>query len=127
AGYVGKSIAGHQCGIYAGCNGGDYQQLFGNNQPPAQALRGNTSAVLPARIAYHLNLQGPAIAIDTASSSSLVALHLACQGLRSRETDLALAGGVFIHTTPGFYLTAQRAGMLSPTGRCSTFDQQADG
>ncbi|MCP4710827.1 MAG: polyketide synthase, partial [Planctomycetes bacterium] len=38
-----------------------------------------------------------------------------------------LAGGVFIQTAPGFYLAANRAGMLSPTGRCYAFDQRADG
>ena len=38
-------------------------------------------------------VRGPAVAVDTACSSSLVSIHLACQSLRSRESDLALAGG----------------------------------
>ncbi len=126
AGYTGERIEGHVCGVYVGCSHGDYQQLF-QETPPAQAFWGNSSAGIPARIAYYLNLQGPAVAIDTACSSSLVAIHLACQGLRTEETELALAGGVFIHATPGFYLAANRAGMLSASGRCHTFDAQADG
>ncbi|MEK4111144.1 type I polyketide synthase [Paenibacillus sp. FSL M7-1414] len=82
---------------------------------------------MPARIAYYLNLHGPAITVDTACSSSLVAIHLACQGLWSGETNMAVAGGVFIQSTHGFYLASNRAGMLSPTGRCHTFDEAADG
>jgi amino acid adenylation domain-containing protein len=126
AGYAGTGVQGRKCGVYVGCGPGDYRSLFGDN-PPAQAFWGNASSVIPARIAYYLDLQGPALAVDTACSSSLVALHLACQGLWAGETELALAGGVFIQSTPGFYLAANRAGMLSPSGRCSTFDQRADG
>ena len=126
AGYAGTSIEGRQCGVYMGCAAGDYKQLF-KDVPPAQAFWGNAGSVIPARIAYHLNLQGPAIAIDTACSSSLVAMHLACQGLWSGEIDMALAGGVFLQCTPQFYQSANRAGMLSVTGCCSTFDDRANG
>jgi acyl transferase domain-containing protein len=47
--------------------------------------------------------------------------------LWTAETDLALAGGVFVQCTPSFYQMANRAGMLSPSGRCHTFDDRADG
>ncbi|MCP4402539.1 MAG: SDR family NAD(P)-dependent oxidoreductase, partial [bacterium] len=126
AGYAGTGVEGRLCGVYVGWGGGDYQQLM-QDIPPAQAFWGNAGSGIPARIAYHLNLQGPAVAIDTACSSSLVAMHLACQGLWAQETELALAGGVFIQSTPAFYLSANQAGMLSPTGRCHTFDERADG
>src|SRR4029077_14219722 len=82
---------------------------------------------IPARISYYLNLQGPAVAVDTACSSSLVAVHLACQGLWAHETVMALAGGVFIQSTPAFYMAANKAKMLSSTGKCHTFDEAADG
>jgi polyketide synthase PksN len=88
---------------------------------------GNLNSVIPARIAYYLNLQGPAVALDTACSSSLVAIHMACQSLRSGETDMALAGGVSIQSTHQFHVSATSAGMLSPSGRCHTFDDRADG
>src|SRR5947199_360496 len=120
AGYVGESREGRRCGVYVGCATGDYQQLF-DGLPPAQAFWGNVGSVIPARIAYYLNLVGPAIAIDTACSSSLVAMHLACQGLWSGEIDTALAGGVFLLCTPQFFQAANRAEMLSVTGHCSTF------
>ncbi|MDP6708495.1 MAG: amino acid adenylation domain-containing protein, partial [Alphaproteobacteria bacterium] len=126
AGYAGEGVRGKRCGVYVGCASGDYWQLF-TDAAPAQAFWGNAGSVIPARIAYHLDLQGPAVAVDTACSSSLVALHLACQGLRAGDADMAIAGGVFLQATSGFYASATPAGMLSPSGRCHTFDKAADG
>ena len=128
AGYAGKGTQERLCGVYVGCGGGDYRQLFENNpNPPAQSFWGNMSSVVPARISYYLNLHGPAIAVDTACSSSLTAIHLACQGLWTGETEMALAGGVLIQCTPWLYAAQTRAGMLSLTGRCHAFDEKADG
>ncbi len=126
AGYAGENVEGKRCGVYVGCAPGDYSKLF-SKKPPAQAFWGNAGSVIPSRIAYYLNLQGPTVAVDTACSSSLVAIHLACQSLWLNETEMALAGGVFIQSTSEFYLSANEGGMLSPTGRCHTFDEKADG
>jgi acyl transferase domain-containing protein/acyl carrier protein/SAM-dependent methyltransferase len=126
AGYAGKGMDGRACGIYAGFNMNYYAELI-EGRPPAQAMWGNAGSVIPARLSYYLNLQGPAVTVDTACSSSLVAIHLACQSLWSRETEAAIAGGVFLQPTPGFYISATRAGMLSADGRCYTFDDRANG
>ncbi|MBT2404440.1 MULTISPECIES: SDR family NAD(P)-dependent oxidoreductase [unclassified Streptomyces] len=126
AGYAGSGTRGRRVGVYVGCQESGYAQLFGAEAPP-QSMWGNALSAMPARISYHLDLQGPAIAVDTACSSSLVALHLACQGLWGGETEMALAGGVSLQCTPQFYVLAGRAGMLSPSGRCHTFDDRADG
>ncbi len=48
-------------------------------------------------------------------------------GLWTKETEMAVAGGVFIQSTPAFYQSSNKANMLSPTGRRHTFDQSADG
>ncbi|SMF97504.1 Acyl transferase domain-containing protein [Methylomagnum ishizawai] len=129
AGYAGAGLEGADCGIFVGCHGGDYTHLMAEKGvvPDAFAFTGNAASILAARIAYLLDLKGPAVAVDTACSSSLVAVHLACQALRAGECDLALAGGVFINTTVGFNTAAASAGMLSPRGRCAAFDAEADG
>jgi acyl transferase domain-containing protein/tryptophanase/SAM-dependent methyltransferase len=126
AGYAGKGVYEKQCGVYVGCGTSNYTDLF-PEAPPAQAWWGNSQSIVPARIAYHLNLQGPAVAVDTACSSALVSIHLACQGLWSGETEMALAGGVWIQATPAFHHVANRAGMLSPDGKCYSFDARAIG
>ncbi|WP_234349383.1 beta-ketoacyl synthase N-terminal-like domain-containing protein, partial [Xanthomonas citri] len=125
-GYAGTDIQEKLCGVYVGCELGDYTQLF-DASAPAQAMWGNASSILASRIAYHLDLQGAAIAVDTACSSALVAVHLACQGLWNGELDLAIAGGVAIGCAPATYGGPGAAGMLSAGGRCYTFDDRADG
>lgn len=129
AGYAPGALANQACGVYVGCAGGDYARvLAGAGQDTAgAAFMGTSGAILAARISYHLNLKGAAVALDTACSSSLVAVHMACESIRSGENRLALAGGVNVLTTPlGHILTAQ-VGMPSRDGRCATFDASANG
>jgi len=126
AGHAGDDMIGRRCGVFVGCAHGDYQELF-TEQPPGQAFWGNTTSLIPARISYWLNLKGPAVAVDTACSSSLVALHLACQAIRNRECEMALAGGVFVQCSPRFFRYANAAQMLSPSGHCAAFGAGADG
>ncbi|MFD3970407.1 amino acid adenylation domain-containing protein [Streptomyces cyaneofuscatus] len=127
AGHAGESLDRDRCGIYVGCAAGDYLDLTGPSDYPGQALWGNMNSLVPSRIAYYLDLHGPAIAVDTACSSSLVSLYLACQALWAGEVTTAIAGGVYVQNSPRLYLAASRAGMLSPTGRSRAFDQAADG
>ncbi|HET8799081.1 MAG TPA: SDR family NAD(P)-dependent oxidoreductase, partial [Thermoanaerobaculia bacterium] len=128
AGYSSRALANRKCGVYLGISSSEYALLLAKNRVLGDApVTSNHTAIAAARIAYHLNLKGPAISVDTACSSSLVAIHLACQALRSGETDMALAGGVTLWLTPESYLSMTQAGMLSPTGRCKAFDDSADG
>lgn len=127
AGHAGGSLDRDRCGVYVGGGAGDYFDLTTPSAYPAQAFWGNMSSMLPSRMAYYLDLHGPAMAVDTACSSALVSLYLACQGLWAGEIDVAIAGGVYVHSSPRLYIAGSRAGMLSPTGRCRAFDQAADG
>ena len=129
AGLTAAQLDGVRCGVFAGVAGGDFIHRIADEgiAADAYAFMGNASSILAARISYHLNLKGPSIAIDTACSSSLVALHLACESLTLGTSELALVGGVCVLNTPNFFMAGAKAGMLSRTGTCRTFDQSADG
>ncbi|MEO8400725.1 MAG: SDR family NAD(P)-dependent oxidoreductase [Gammaproteobacteria bacterium] len=129
AGYSAEALAGKKCGVFVGVKEGDYAQLLkkSNIETNAQQLIGMSSSILAARISYLLDLKGPSLAIDTACSSSLVAIHQACQSLLLGESELALAGGIYIGTTTDMHIMTSKAGMLSSVGQCKTFDNSADG
>ncbi|QIP82894.1 SDR family NAD(P)-dependent oxidoreductase [Streptomyces sp. Tu 2975] len=130
AGQRTADLAGTRCGVHAGVMMNDYQDLIERTSEHArlaQVMQGNSNSLLAARIAYHLDLKGPAVTVDTACSSSLVALHQACQALWLGDADMMLVGGVTLYLTELPHVFMSRAGMLSPTGRCRPFDASADG
>lgn len=92
-----------------------------------QILFSNGLDYLATRIAYQLNLRGPAINIQTACSSSLVAIHEAYSKLLSYEVDAAIAGGVSINCPQNSGYLHSIDGILSPDGHCKAFSDQAEG
>jgi acyl transferase domain-containing protein/acyl carrier protein len=130
AGYSPASLRGSRTGIFVGVGANEYSHLLSANSVEKiepQFITGNALNAITGRVAYALGLEGPAVAVDTACSSSLVAVHQAVQALHSGDCDLALAGGVNVLLSPVTIIAASRARMLSPNGRCATFDASADG
>jgi acyl transferase domain-containing protein/SAM-dependent methyltransferase len=116
-------------GIFTGLSNFDYYRavLQDDLRIDAYAGSGNSPSMAAGRLAYMLGVHGPTMTVDTSCSSSLVAVHLACQSLRVRECNLALAGGVNVILAPQMHIGFSRAHMLAPDGRCKTFDEAADG
>ena len=129
AGYATDSLRGKQCGVFVGASTGDYINLLSNSGLDTHrfVLTGNILSLVPARIAYFLDLKGPVVAIDTTCSSSLVAVHQACESIQRGESEMAIAGGITIFSTTGFQIASSQFQMISPDGRCKTFDAEASG
>ena len=129
AGIPMEALAGSQTAAYVGIGPGDYGRMCAQpwEQVTAHYVTGNFLSTAVDRISYFFDLRGPAMAIDTACSSSLVSLHLACRTLDSSEADLAIAGGVNALLAPTLSISLAKAGALSPTGQCRSFDAHADG
>lgn len=130
AGYAPSALRGSRTGVFVGVAANEYAHLL--SAEPVEKIEpyfitGNALNAISGRVAFALGLEGPAEAVDTACSSSLVAVHQACQALKSGDCDLAVAGGVNVLLSPVTFIAASRARMLSPVGRCKTFDASADG
>ncbi|HZD49904.1 MAG TPA: type I polyketide synthase, partial [Silvibacterium sp.] len=130
AGYTGD---GERVGVFAGAGMNTYVlQLLSNPSVVAKAggyqlMLANDKDFLATRVAYKLNLRGPAVAVQTACSTSLAAVHLACQSILSGECDMALAGGVSIPFPQGVGYLYMPGMILSPDGYCRPFDAAAKG
>ena len=132
AGLATDKLAGTQTGVFAAMAVVNYDQLLYKNvtdlsQISAYDGLGTTLSLASSRLSYLLDLKGPSLAIETACSSSLVAVHLACQSLRTGESNLCVVGGVNLILTPELNIVFSQAQMMSPDGRCKTFDASANG
>ncbi|NEO89217.1 MAG: polyketide synthase, partial [Moorea sp. SIO3G5] len=130
AGQVVEKLAHSNTGVFVGISASDYHQRFqqgGYSVINAYMGTGNALSIAANRLSYLFDFRGPSMAIDTACSSSLVAVHLACQSLQSRESNLALAGGVNLLLSPELTIIVSQAQMMATDGRCKTFDARANG
>ena len=129
AGIPPSSLRRTQTGVFAGACSTEYGAIASGDlcQVDAWNNTGGAMSIIANRLSYFLDLRGPSVAVDTACSSSLVAIHLACQSLRTQDSQLAIAAGVNVLLTPTVFRGFDHAGALSPTGRCRAFDAAADG
>lgn len=132
AGYAGPRQTGRRIGVFAAVGDSGYREILtaaadGDLAAHPGALTGNLPNLIAARLSQALDLDGPALAVDTACSSALVALHLARRSLQSGECDIAVVGGVQLALTPTGHRLLARAGALSPTGGSRPFGATADG
>ncbi|MXY31280.1 MAG: SDR family NAD(P)-dependent oxidoreductase, partial [Gammaproteobacteria bacterium] len=119
-------LKGTRAGVYVGLGGSEYRDLVAASGLDDSYL-GTAPSVAIGRIAFALGLMGPAVPLDMTCASALVAVHQAAIALRGGEVDMALAGGVHAVLSPPITRFMAEFGMLSPSGRCRTFDAAADG
>jgi acyl transferase domain-containing protein/phosphopantetheinyl transferase len=97
--------------------------------PPfnADIAPGLVPNVMTGRIANRLNLRGPNYILDAACASSLLAVGAALEELRSRRSDMMIAGSVNASLPAEVYMVFQQLGALSRSSRVRPFATDADG
>ena len=129
AGLPVRRMAGSRTGVYIGSFTSDYRELVHRDPEaaPPYTLTGTSNTSTSNRISWFFDLKGPSFTMNTACSSSLVALHLACQGLRTGETDYAIVGGASLLLNPDIFMFLSNQGFLAKDGKCKSFDASGDG
>lgn len=123
-----SQLSSFKTGVFIGASPSNYQQIISEQATiNAYYSSGSTTSTASGRIAYVFDCQGPCLTIDTACSASLHAVHQGCQSIQQNECDIAIVGGVNAILAPNENICFTAAKMLSPDGKCKSFDETADG
>jgi len=115
-------------GCFVGASATGYgPQMAKFSEHSGHLLAGTALSVVSGRIAYTLGLTGPAMTLDSSCASALVAFHVAVRSLQNDDCDLALAGGVNVLGSPGFFVEFSKQHALSDDGHCRPYSAQASG
>ncbi|KAL2822603.1 hypothetical protein BJX63DRAFT_441226 [Aspergillus granulosus] len=129
AGITLAQIAGSNTSVFTGSFIRDYHDLLSRDPDtlPRYFTTGNFAAMIANRISHFYDLQGPSTPVDTGCSTSMTALHLACQTLRSGESDAAIVGGTCVMLNPDMFCQLSCLGFIGPDGKSFAFDHRAQG
>jgi polyketide synthase PksN len=129
SGHKVSDLSGTRTGLFVGVSAKDYIDVLAEHQSTLDgySASGNSHSILANRVSYLFNLRGPSAPLDTACSSSLVALHRAIESIHTGSSEMAIVAGVQVMLTSVAHISLSSAGMLSPDGRCRTFNKDANG
>jgi amino acid adenylation domain-containing protein len=121
-------------GVFAGIGDNHYYTTNLLTHPDLLAMAGkltveygNEKDYIALRVAYLLDLRGPAISMNTACSTSLTTIDNAYNALLDFECDVALAGGIDISVPQKSGFLYQEGGTFTRDGHCRPFDADASG
>ena len=124
------NMQGSDTGVFLGITNTDFAMMLAASESVYAATGSAVSSavsIAAGRVSYVLGLQGPCESIDTACSSAVTALRSASLCLCASDCTAALTAAVNVVLAPHVSVSYARVGMLSPDGRCKTFDASANG
>ncbi|WP_127530135.1 SDR family NAD(P)-dependent oxidoreductase [Paenibacillus kobensis] len=126
-----ESTGGGKCanvGVFVGVTTNSYS-LFGPDlwRQHSGSIPLSMPWSIANRVSYVMNFDGPSMPVDTACASSLSAVAMACDSIWNGDCRMALAGGVNLYLHPSKFVWLSQMRMISPSGKCFTFSDQADG
>ncbi|XP_077489974.1 fatty acid synthase-like [Amblyomma americanum] len=129
SGYDPQALRGRRVGVFVGTSNSESHEAFSFDvdKIDGYGATGSLQSMFANRIAHSFDFQGFSMAIDTGCSSTMSALHQATQAVRSGLCEAAVVGGTSICLKAAASLGFLRLGMLSPDGKCRTFDSCANG
>ena len=124
-----ENLIGSDTSCYVGCFTRDYHEMLMRDAEtsPMYAGTGTGFSLLSNRISWFYDLRGPSMTLDTACSSSLVGMHLACQGLHSKESKIAVVCGANLILSPDLGMWLSNLRMTSVDGLSRSFADEVTG
>ena len=121
-----SSLKDKNAGLVIAQSSCDYRSLIENKD--AMSFTGNLIGMTAGNIAYHLDMHGPAMLVDSTCSSSLLAVWEAAQYIMTGQADIMVAGGAEIifqeeNTADEF----RNITVNSESMKCIPFDEDASG
>ena len=129
AGLKMEEMAGSNTSCFVGCFTRDYTEMILRDPEtsPMYCATGTGFSHISNKISWFYDLKGPSLTLDTACSSSLVGLHLACQSLRTSETEMAIVAGTNLMLSPDLNMWMSNLHFLSKDGISKSFDAKGNG
>lgn len=121
------ATSSNRIATYLGQAAEDWHEILNNEGIDIYYVSSLARAFGPSRLNYHYKWGGGSYAIDSACATSTTAISLACAALKARECDTALAGGASVLVSPNSFCALSKSGMISTTGGCRTYHDDADG
>lgn len=129
AGLAFNRIMGTDTSCFVGNFTTDYREMLLRDPDfaPLYTLSGSGQETISNRISWFYDLQGASVTLGTACSSSLVALHLACESIRTGDSNMSLVGGSNLLLNPDMFMMLSNMQFLAQDGKCKSFDAKGDG
>ena len=102
----------------------NWRPRFGANE---YSILSSSLALLANHVSYHFNLMGPSTTYCTACSAGVSALHAALHALASGDCEQAIVGSVTYLGSARQSCGFTNLGVISPDGKCNSFDANANG
>lgn len=85
-----EKIKGSRTAVYSASMSDDYTRMYAKDpdDAPRTVITGTALSMMPNRVSWYFDLQGPSVHVDTACSSSMIALDLACQSLHGGDASM---------------------------------------
>jgi acyl transferase domain-containing protein/thioesterase domain-containing protein len=123
AGVDPTGLAGKRWGVFCG-GGGDVTLRLKELSGVSPHV---TASSIPGRVSYSLNLTGPCVAVDAGCASSMLAIAQAADALLLGQCDVAIAGGVWVFSTPNLLHAGCQSRLFSEEDRGRALSAQAGG
>ncbi|KAL4934290.1 uncharacterized protein BDV17DRAFT_296996 [Aspergillus undulatus] len=129
AGITMEKVARTKTCVFTGSFGHDYETIQNKDLQAMSkfSATGTSMNMQSNRVSWFFNLNGPSATLDTACSSSLMAVDLTCHSIWSGDSTMGIAVGSNAILTLETGLILDNLGLMSPDGRCYSFDNRGNG